>query len=88
MPHRTHDDLFRIRAEIVEQIPLWSTWTHRKNPSVIYTIIDLIVDEATDEIAVIYEHPSSLRFVRLAHSFLQEVTTPAWKPMSRFLRVG
>gem|GEM_PF-7084096 len=40
----------------------------------LYTIVDLVVDEATDTIAVVYEKQvTGIRFVRLASLFVEEV---------------
>lgn len=53
-------------------IPIGSKWKHRKKPDVHYTICDLVIDEATDMVAVIYEC-NWIRFARLAEIFLEDV---------------
>ncbi len=73
-----------IRA-FEQMIPIGSKWTHRKKPDAKYTIVDLVIDEATDTVSVIYEH-NEVRFARLASIFLEDVQKPEYE-WPRFVRV-
>ncbi len=72
--HLSIDELKVLLSTYAVKIPIGSVWTHRKKPDVYYIICDLVIDEATDAIAVIYEQKVSwLRFVRLADIFLEQI---------------
>jgi hypothetical protein len=50
-------------------------------------ITDVVIDEATDEVAVVYEQQhTKLRFVRLAKIFIQEVLYTSGEYGPRFIR--
>jgi hypothetical protein len=52
-----------------------------------YLITDLVIDESTDEVAVIYEQQhTGIRFVRLAKIFTQEVIYTSGEHGPRFIR--
>ena len=59
-------------------IPIGSKWTHRKKPDAQYTIVDLVIDEATDSVSVIYER-NGVRIARLASIFLEDVQKPEYQ---------
>ncbi len=59
-------------SKFEQLIPIGSKWTHRKKPDALYTVCDLVIDEATDMVSVIYER-NWVRFARLAEIFLEDV---------------
>jgi hypothetical protein len=77
--HISPEKLRQLISAYAKKIPIGSKRYHRKTKEVTYLIIDLVIAEAADQVAVIYEQQSSgLRFVRLAESFLEQVEKPEW----------
>jgi len=60
-------------AEAADRITVGARYTHYKNHD--YTVLDLVIIEATDEVGVIYraEYGSHLTFMRPAASWLETV---------------
>ena len=76
MSHLSYNQLADSLQNIYSQIPLDSHRFHYKNPTIIYTIVDIVIDEATDTPAVIYQKlwdTQNIKFVRLASIFLELV---------------
>lgn len=61
--------------DVSKVIPLWSLWFHYKNSEKRYRIVDLVIDEASDEVSVVYQGVGGIeiKFVRLAKIFLEKV---------------
>jgi hypothetical protein len=75
--HASPEQLQQLLAAYAKKIPVGSRRYHRKKEEVTYLIVDLVVDEATEQVAVVYEQQSSgLRFVRSADSFLEQIEKP------------
>lgn len=74
--------------EIVEKhIPIGSSWVHYKNPDKHYHIMDLVIDEASDEVTVLYQEAwNNIKFVRLARTFLEKIDKDGVE-VERFRRV-
>lgn len=85
--HVPHEQLRTELEKRSLRVPLWSVWYHRKNSEISYVITDVVIDEATDEVAVVYEQQhTKLRFVRLAKIFIQEVLYTSGEYGPRFIR--
>lgn len=83
--HLAWDELKTLLETYAAKIPIGSIWTHWKKPEAKYTISDLVIDEATDTVSVIYER-NWIRFARLADVFLEKVNKPEYQWL-RFVRV-
>jgi hypothetical protein len=53
--HLSWEELKELLSTYGQKIPIGSVWSHRKKPDVHYTVCDLVIDEATDMVSVIYE---------------------------------
>ena len=85
--HVTQEQLTRELEKRSLRVPLWSVWYHRKNTEISYLITDLVIDESTDEVAVVYEQQyTRIRFVRLAKIFTEEVVYAFEERGPRFIR--
>jgi hypothetical protein len=76
--HLSYDELKELLYTYGQKIPIGSVWTHWKKPDVQYTISDLVIDETTDSVSVIYEC-NEVRFSRLADIFLENVDKPEYQ---------
>jgi len=54
-PHKSPEQLFALLEKRSHELPIGSAWSHWKNPDVVYTLTDLVIDETIDEVAVVYE---------------------------------
>lgn len=86
--HRSHEFLLLDIAEVSYTLPVSSQRYHRKDSTTLYTIRDLVIDEATDRVAVVYENPQGIRFVRLVSVFLETVSYSLESEWPRFIRVS
>lgn len=84
--HLSSDELKEFLRTYGQKIPIGSVWSHWKKPNAQYTICDLVIDEATDSVSVIYER-NWIRFARLADIFLEDIDKPEYQ-WPRFLRVS
>jgi len=53
--HLSLAQLVKNIETVAKQVPIGSLWVHYKNPDKYYRIVDLVIDEATDEVAVLYQ---------------------------------
>ena len=53
--HLSYEALKELLMTCAQTIPIGSVWTHWKKSDVQYVISDLVIDEATDSVSVIYE---------------------------------
>ena len=53
--HLSFDALKVLLSAYAAKIPVGSIWAHWKKPDVHYTVCDLVIDETTDMVSVIYE---------------------------------
>ena len=83
--HLALKDLKELLSTYGQKIPIGSVWSHWKKPDVHYAICDLVIDEATDMVSVIYEH-DWIRFARLADIFVEVVDTVSYQ-WPRFTRI-
>lgn len=85
--HVTPEQLGRELEKRSLCVPLWSVRFHRKKGDISYVITDLVIDEAADEVAVVYEQQhTGIRFVRLARIFTEEVLYTSGEHWPRFIR--
>ena len=71
---------------ISRDVPVGSWRVHWKNPDKPYRITNIVIDEATDEVAIVYQWQwSEVSFVRLAKIFLEEIIVDD-KKIQRFRR--
>lgn len=86
MAHLSYQELSSHIQEVHLIVPVWSSRAHYKHPDVFYVIRDIVIDEKTDTPAIVYQKEWDklwIKFVRLASSFLQEVSDG----MKRFMKV-
>jgi hypothetical protein len=53
--HLSREELKEILEKYGQLIPIGSKWVHWKKPDAHYIVRDLVIDEATDGVSVIYE---------------------------------
>ena len=85
MVHVSYSELAQAIQVISDQIPINSQRYHYKDTTVAYVIRDIIIDEATDSPAVVYQKIwdiHGVKFVRLASIFLEKI----WD-QERFVRI-
>ncbi len=77
MSHKTAPELKSLLAEAAELVPRGSLWSHYKNPLHLYSIADLVIIEASEEVGVVYEAEyeslKGVRFLRPLSDFLAAV---------------
>ncbi len=67
-------------------IPVWSIRYHWKKKDVLYTVTDLVIDEPTDTVAVVYKQSTTgICFVRLASVFVENVQYDKQTSWPRFI---
>lgn len=89
--HKSEEQLVRDLAQAAEQVPVGANYVHYKQPDweYRYQIVDHVILEATDEVAVLYrptymEH--KVVFAR-ALSIWQETVEWEGKTVPRFARI-
>jgi hypothetical protein len=82
-----------LRQSLIEAndiVEIGSTYVHYKNLSHEYTIVDLVIIEATEEIGVVYqaeyEDLKGIRFLRPISVFTEKVTIDG-RSVDRFVRI-
>lgn len=73
MPRKTHEEIEEELKIAATQVKVGGTYSHYKNPEHTYTVVSLAMQEATENICVIYraEYGKKLTFVRDLHSWLE-----------------
>lgn len=87
MAHASVDSLVSKLALVAEAVRVGSRWRHYKTQN-IYSVIELALDEETEEPCVVYQSPLSpkLKWIRTVSNFLEEVDGGEGK-VSRFTLV-
>jgi hypothetical protein len=82
---KTHAELAGEINAIKEQIFVGATYFHYKNPTNLYLVVDIAVQEATEKLCVIYKalYEPHLTFVRDVDSWLEQVNVDG-KMVDRF----
>lgn len=87
--HLWPSELFVLLDERTIRLPKWSVRKHRKNEEARYLITDLVIDEASDTVFVVYEQQhTGIRFVRSAEIYCEEVPYSAEQRWPRFIRLS
>jgi hypothetical protein len=77
MAHKTAVDLHEIINNAKTQVQVGGTYYHYKNPDKFYTLVDVILIEATEEAGVLYraeyDEAKGIVFMRPITDFLAEV---------------
>jgi hypothetical protein len=87
---KSADELRKAIKDANEIVELGSTYIHYKNLSHQYTIVDLVIIEATEEIGVVYEAEyeplKGIRFLRPMSVFTEKVSLEG-RTVDRFVRI-
>lgn len=87
MAHIPAEELFQMIEEAKQKVKVGATYYHYKHPEQLYTLVDVIIIEATDEIGVLYraeyEPLNGITFMRPIEDFLAEVEVDG-KTLPRF----
>ena len=77
MEHKDHAAIEKELESAHAKVKVGSTYRHHKDPTKLYRVTGIAVQEATDKICVIYraEYNSKLVFVRDLDSWLEEPLT-------------
>lgn len=90
MAHRPATELIQLLAETKTKVEIGATYFHYKHPEQLYTLVDVIIIEATEEIGVCYraEYPElqGVTFMRPISDFLTTVENDG-QQVSRFTKV-
>lgn len=88
MPHKTHTGLHNELKEAKKLVKINGVYSHYKNPSKLYKVIALGIQEATDKICVIYqaEYDHDLFFIRDLDSWIEKPLVEG-QEVERFKRV-
>lgn len=90
MSHRTALELKSLLQEAETLVQIGGRYFHYKNPDKFYTVLDLVIIEATEEVGVVYradyEELEGVKFVRPIGEFLGQVMVEG-KTFSRFNRL-
>lgn len=74
MAHKTSEELFEMIALAKKKVNVGGYYFHYKHPEQLYTLVDLIIIEASDEVGVLYraEYPElkGIIFMRPIMDFL------------------
>lgn len=89
MAHRPLSELHLDLQAAAKQVIVGGRYAHYKHPELPYTVTDLVIVEATDEVAVVYmveENGAKVSFVRPLGSWLEKVEwqgeiVPRFKPL-------
>lgn len=75
MAHKSHADLSHALEQAGKLVPVGARYSHYKNPSQLYTVIDHVIMEASDEVGIVYraEYGGRITFVRSLVSWREEV---------------
>lgn len=75
MSHVSFDELRKLLSDAHIITPVWSIRSHYKHPEKHYRIVDHVIDEASDEVAVVYSpvDDEDIKFVRLLWIFCEFV---------------
>ena len=86
--HKPADELLKELGQAKKKIVLGGVYYHYKNSNQHYKVVDIVILEATDEIAVVYEaqYGSTLRFVRPLTSWCERITWHG-RQVSRFTQI-
>jgi hypothetical protein len=73
--HKSSDELKRELAAARQQVKVGGIYAHYKQPANTYKVLDVAVEEATDEVCVIYQaqYGDKLVFTRPLKSWLESV---------------
>lgn len=87
MAHPPVEEILEKINQAKSQIEIGSKYYHYKHPDFLYTIIDIVVEEASDEPMVIYKgQGDGLTFARPYKSFIEQVEVEG-KMIARFSKV-
>lgn len=87
MAHPPVEEILKKVNQAKSQVVVGSQYYHYKHPDFHYTIIDIVVEESTDEPMVIYKGAGDgLTFARPIKSFLEQVEIEG-KMINRFSKV-
>ncbi len=88
--HKPLEEILSLVEQVKWKLPIGSIWSHYKNSSKQYVIVDIVVYEADDELLVIYESKSTLgqwlRFARKVAIFMESVSRQ-WMSVPRFTKM-
>jgi hypothetical protein len=77
MAHIPAEELFRMIDSAKQKVTVDGTYYHYKHPEQHYTLVDVIIIEATDEIGILYRAEYDLlkgiTFMRPIEDFLADV---------------
>jgi hypothetical protein len=70
--HIPESELLKKLNDAKKLIKVSGKYSHYKNPNQFYTILDLAIDEATENVSVIYQaqYGNKIIFIRSLESFL------------------
>jgi hypothetical protein len=87
---KTADELRDSLVQANEVVEVGSTYIHYKNLSHEYTIVDLVIIEATEEVGVVYQaeydNLKGIKFLRPISVFTEKVTVNG-RSVDRFVRI-
>lgn len=87
MSHRTAQELKSLLQEAETLVKVGGRYFHYKNPDKFYTVLDLVIIEATVEVGVVYRAEydglEEFKFVRPIGEFMGEVEVDG-KMVNRF----
>jgi hypothetical protein len=79
MAKLTTDELKQILSEAAKRVVVGGKYVHYKSSESIYTVLELVIIEATNEAGVVYQpnygDSGDLKFLRPINVFLEEVDT-------------
>jgi len=77
MAHKSAEDLHNMLNEARTRVEVGGMYYHYKHPDKLYTLVDVIIIEATDEVGVLYSAENDdlegVIFMRPIEDFLSEV---------------
>ncbi len=86
MAHKSIDSLEKELLKAQKKVSIGSTYYHYKNPNVVYKVTDLVTDEATETVLVIYRPlyvKTILKWARPIKSFTEKIKVKG-KKIQRF----
>jgi hypothetical protein len=89
MDHKPELELVRILQEAGAYIEIGTSYAHYKHPEFTYIVTGLVIWEATDEVAVLYEaqYGERIKFARALNIWLETVEWEG-KTVPRFTKVS
>jgi hypothetical protein len=87
-PHKPEAELLALLSDCAQQVFVGGTYTHYKDPSHTYTVIDLVINEADETVNVIYQadYGARLKFDRPFTVFTSTVEYKG-REVARFKRI-